>query len=112
MIKIAIPTSDKTSVHQRTGQATFFAVATIQDNSISHLEFRLNPPHIHNEDDHQHSHHQIIQLLEDCNVLLVKHIGKYMRHALDEAGLEYEKTSEESIGDAIRHYLSQKATIR
>lgn len=111
MIKIAIPTSDKTSVHERTGQAAFFAVATIQNNSISHLDFRPNPPHMHDEDDLKHSHHEIIQLLEDCKVLLARNIGKNMKDALDQAGVAYEKTSEESIGDAISRYLSQKATI-
>jgi predicted Fe-Mo cluster-binding NifX family protein len=111
MIKIAIPTSDKTSVDEHTGQATFFAIATIQNNSIGHLEFRPNPPHEHNEQSGGHSHHQISELLNDCKVMLVKNIDKDMIAALSEAGIPYEETGEDSIANAIRYYLSEKDTI-
>ena len=111
MIKIAIPTSDKTSVDELTEPAAFFAIATIQNNSISHLEFRPNPPHEHNEQSGGHSHHQISELLNDCKVVLVKNIDKNMIAALDQAGIPYEKTGEDSIANAIRYYLSEEDTI-
>jgi predicted Fe-Mo cluster-binding NifX family protein len=43
--------------------------------------------------------------------MLVQNIGKDMIALFDGLGMQFEKTSEESIGDAISRYLSQKDTI-
>jgi predicted Fe-Mo cluster-binding NifX family protein len=107
MIKIAIPTSDKAHVHTYTERATFFAVATIANNSISHLEFRPTPSYT----DSEHSYHQLAELLADCKVMLVRNIGENMITSFEGLDIQLEKTSEESIGDAISRYLSQKDTI-
>ncbi|MCK9270094.1 MAG: NifB/NifX family molybdenum-iron cluster-binding protein [Bacteroidales bacterium] len=111
MIKIAIPTSDKTHVHAYTEQATFFAVATIANNSISHLEFRPNPSSTDAEHSDRHAHRQLTEVLADCKVMLVQNIGKNMIASFDGLDMQIEITSEESIGDAISRYLSQKDTI-
>ncbi|HZK08353.1 MAG TPA: NifB/NifX family molybdenum-iron cluster-binding protein [Bacteroidales bacterium] len=107
MIKIAIPTSDKNHVDAHADEATFFAVATIANNSISHLEFRPNP--ICTDD--ENSHHELTEVLGDCKVMLVRNIGENMIASLEEANIPFEKISEESIADAIQYYLSENDTI-
>jgi predicted Fe-Mo cluster-binding NifX family protein len=103
-MKIAIPTSDQVKVFERTGHAPFFAVATIEELNVTHIEFITNPPHKHTDGDH--SHREIVDLLKDCDLLLVKKIGKHLRAALDSAGIEYRIIKSEMIGEALHQYIS------
>lgn len=111
MIKIAIPTSDKNHVDAHADEATFFAVATIANNSISHLEFRPNMLHAPDDNNHRDGHQELAELLGDCKVMLVRNIGENMIASLEEANIPFEKISEESIADAIQYYLSKNDTI-
>lgn len=103
-MKIAIPTSDQVKVFERTGHAPFFAVATIEELNITHIAFITNPPHKHLEGDH--SHQEIVDLLKDCDLLLVKKIGKHLAAELLTAGIEYQITTSDMIGEALHQFIS------
>jgi len=42
-MKIAIPTSDKKTIAEHTGHAKFFNVITLEEGTVVHSEFRMNP---------------------------------------------------------------------
>jgi len=101
---IAIPTSDRIMIFDRTGQAPIFAIVTVDQLNITHIEYRLNPPHEHSGG--QHSHGEIVELLTDCDLLLVRKIGKHLKNDLDAAGIKYQITTADQVGSAIHQYLS------
>lgn len=103
-MKIAIPTSDRIEIFERTGQTPLFAVVTIENLNITHIEYRVNPPHKHTGE--AHSHNEIVELLHDCDLLLLKKIGKHLKHDLELAGLKYKITAANEIGSAVHQYLS------
>ncbi len=105
MMKIAIPTDDRSHIAEQTCRATFFAIATIEDGNMTHLEFRENPSHQHVADG-EHSHSETANLIKDCDIVLARKIGKYFKNELE---LHYKKivlTSSSSIGEGIKRYLS------
>jgi len=104
MIKIAIPTDDRSQISEHTGLAGFFAIASILDDNMTHLEFRYNPRHQH-ENIGQHNHEETIALLNDCDVLLVRNIGKYLKNELMAKRKNIIHTTSNSIGEAIKRYL-------
>ena len=108
-MKIAIPTSDRKMIFDRTGQTPLFAIVTVDQLNITHIEYRPNPPHEHSGSKHsggEHSHTELITLLNDCDLLLVRKIGEYLKAELDAGGIKYEITKAGQIGSAIHQYLS------
>lgn len=105
-MKIAIPTSDKINIADRTGRAPLFAVATVQDSNITNIEYRESPEH-HASNAGEHSHRDLVQILADCELVLVKNIGSHLKADLDAAGIAYQKVAIDKIGDAIHHVLSR-----
>jgi len=103
-MKIALPTSDRILIFERTGQTPLFAIVTIDQLNITHIEYRINPPHEHSGG--EHSHTEMVELLKDCDLLLVRKIGKHLKSDLDAAGIKYEFTTADQIGGAIHQYLS------
>ena len=103
-MKIAIPTNDKTNIFERTGKATFFAVTSVEDLNIVEIDYRKIPPHQHDEDTHSHS--GLIKLIADCDLVLMKNIGKHLMDELKDAGIPFEKTTADTIGGAVSKYLS------
>lgn len=89
-MKIAIPTNDRNSIAKRTGRATEFGVFTIKNQKIKSVEYIKN---LHTHEDHnrkegkhldsdlheEHNHDELLVLLKDINILLVRAIGKHMR---------------------------------
>lgn len=104
-MKIAIPTSDKITIADRTGHAPLFAVATIEEYNITHIDYRESPEH-HHKSGGEHSHRKLAEMLADCDLVLVKNIGSHLKADLETAGIKYEKVSIDKIGDAIHHVLS------
>ena len=104
-MKIAIPTSDKINIAERTGRAPLFAVATVDESNISHIEYRESSVH-HHSDGGEHSHGDLAEMLSDCDLVLVKNIGSHLKADLDDAGISYRKVAIDKIGDAIHHVLS------
>lgn len=103
-MKIALPTKDKVTIFKRTGQAPLFAVATIQNNNITNIEFRVAPEHKHTEG--QHSHAGLINLISDCDLILVTMIGKHLRAECESAGIKIKTANTEIISDALNQSFS------
>jgi len=103
-MKIAIPTLDRITIFERTGQTPLFAIVTVDQLNITHIEYRANPPHEHSGGAHRHP--EFVTLLNDCDLLLVRKIGKHLKNELNVAGIKYEITTAERIGSAIHQYLS------
>ena len=104
-MKIAVPTSDKITIADRTGRAPLFAVATVEESNITHIEYRESPGHHHTAGG-EHSHRDLVEMIADCNLVLVKNIGSHLKADLDAAGIEYQRVAIDKIGDAIHHALS------
>ncbi|MFP4469264.1 MAG: NifB/NifX family molybdenum-iron cluster-binding protein [Bacteroidota bacterium] len=104
-MKIAIPTNDKKNIFEHTGRASFFAVTSVEDLNIVEIDYRENPPHQHDEET-GHSHSQLVRLISDCDLVLVKNIGKHFMEELEKAGIAFEKTTADTIGGAVSKYLS------
>ena len=79
-MKIAIPTNDKETVFPRTGQAHGYMIYHVENNSIKGKFYKALPLNLRHKHDHQdeskgHSHRDLCQFLEECDLLLVKNIG-------------------------------------
>jgi len=104
-MKIAIPTDDRTHISEHTGRATFFAIASIENGNMTHLDFRVNPPHQHTHEG-EHDHAETVNLLSDCETILVRNIGKNLKSELLARHIKIEFTNSQSIGEGIKRYLS------
>ena len=101
-MKIAIPTSDRVNVFPRTGRAKEFAICEIIEGSYEFVEFRKNPFQA-DGDSHseEHMHKALLELLDDCNALLVQATGEHLRAELWDANFPIYKTSEVDLKEAI-----------
>lgn len=100
-MKIAIPTSDRVKLYNKTGRTTEFAICELVDGSYEFLEFRKNPHKHGDHGDREHSHKEIVDALKDCDALLVWEVGKYFKKDFDEAGIPIYKTNQEDLKEAI-----------
>lgn len=115
-MKIALPTNNKENVASRTGRAKWFAVYTIEANKILSAEYRENPhvnehghgEHKHGNEDglHEHSHKSLVNMLTDCDLLLLRHAGKFMKNDLKAAGINYEFIKTDDAEEAVAAYLN------
>lgn len=101
-MKIAIPTSDKKTVFSKTGKTKEFAICEIIDGSYEFVEFRNNPYQA-DGDSHseEHKHKALLELLKDCDALLVQATGELLRAELWDANMPIYKTNEEDLKEAI-----------
>jgi predicted Fe-Mo cluster-binding NifX family protein len=104
MMKIAIPSDDRSNVSEHTGRATFFAIASIEDENMTHLEFRDNPPREHGADG-EHYHSATVSTIKDCEIVIVRNIGKKLRGELQAQNKKIVFTSSNSIGESVKRYL-------
>lgn len=105
-MKIAIPTNDKENIAQRTGQSKGFMVYEIADKKIVSSEYRENQMDEH-DDETEHSHQQIIDLLKDVDILLVAAIGKFLRKDINNSTMNYQIAKGEKLNDIIENYLNE-----
>lgn len=122
-MKITFPTDDRKTIAKRTGRCKEFAVYTIEDNIIKIVEYLKNT-HIHHDHDHrhgaghghgrkehkkgegEHAHKEIGELLKDTDILIVGRVGKFMKKALEEFGIEYRLSKNPDIKESLKNYLS------
>lgn len=126
-MKIAIPTNDRKSIAKRTGRAIEFAFYTIENGTIksvtykentnSHDDHNRNEGHHHGEnenydhDEHnhehgEHNHDEILDILKDIDILLVRAVGKYMRKTLQKGTFKYKLVKIDNISEIIENYLN------
>ena len=104
-MRIAIPTTDRVTLFNRTGRTKEFAIYNIDNGSYDFIEFRENP-HKHEEDEedenhHDHSHSDVVKVLKDCDALLVKTVGQHFRKDLDKAGIPLYQTKQTELKEII-----------
>ena len=108
-MRIAIPTSDRTELFKRTGRAKEFAIFDVENGSSSLVEYRENS-HKHEEgvtdENHEHSHADVVQLLIDCDALLVHTVGPHFRKAFDEADIPMFQTKQTLLLDVINIFAT------
>lgn len=105
-MKVAIPSDNQSTITKRTGQSKGFMVYEVIDNKIVNSEYRENTQDEHNEEI-EHSHHQIIELLNDVDILLVAAIGKYMKKDVARSSIKYEIVNEEKLDQIIENFLKK-----
>lgn len=106
-MKIAIPSNDKENIAQRTGQSKGFMVYELIDKTIVSSEYRENKMDEHDEDA-EHSHQQIIDLLRDVDILFVAAIGKFLKKDINNSTINYQIAKEEKLAQIIETFLNEK----
>jgi predicted Fe-Mo cluster-binding NifX family protein len=128
-MKIAIPTNDRETIAKRTGRAKEFALYHIKGKEIKSIEYLKNT---HTHDDHdrtegnhqekqgdgkgqgggknqheheEHNHDELLFLLNDIDVLLVRAVGKYMRKTLKNGNITYQLVKIDDISKILENYL-------
>ena len=127
-MNIAIPTNDRKSIAKRTGRASEFAFYTINNGEIksvtykknthSHDDHDRNEGHHgenenHNHEGHNHEHHEheehnhdeLLEILTDIDLLLVRAVGKYMRKTLQKGNFKYQLVKIDDISEILKAYL-------
>ena len=124
-MKIAIPTNDRISIAKRTGRASEFAFYTIENGAIKSVTYKKNT-HNHNDhdrneghhgkqEDHndnkhthkheEHSHDDLLEVLTDIDLILVRAVGKYMRKTLQKGDFDYKLVKIDVISEILEDYL-------
>jgi predicted Fe-Mo cluster-binding NifX family protein len=106
-MKVAIPSDNQVTITKRTGESKGFMVYEIENNQIVNSEYRVNTQEEHDEDV-EHSHLQIIDLLKDVDLLLVAAIGKYMKKDADNNSLKYQIIKEEKLNQIIENFIKSQ----
>ena len=103
-MKVAIPSDDQKIITKRTGQSKGFMVYEVENKKILNSEYRGNTEDEHDEEV-EHSHAQIIELLKDVDVLLVAAIGKHLKKDVDNSSLTYQIVQEGYLNQIIENYI-------
>jgi predicted Fe-Mo cluster-binding NifX family protein len=103
-MKVAIPSDNQETITKRTGQSKGFMVYEVNNGKIVHSEYRENTLEQH-DDEAEHSHVQIIELLRDVDILLVAAIGKHMKRDVENSPLKYRLVQEEKLTQIIENFL-------
>lgn len=117
-MKIAIPTSDRKTIFERTGRAKEFAIYILENGTYKFIEFIENP-HKHEDleaadvdEQRDHTHEDIVEALQGCDALLVKMAGKYFRQDFANANISLfiakDDDLEEAINVFVKDFLSHK----
>jgi predicted Fe-Mo cluster-binding NifX family protein len=79
-------------------------VYEVNNGKIIHSEYRENTMDEHDEEA-EHSHVQIIELLSDVDILLLAAIGKHMKKDVDNSSMKYQLVKEENLTQIIENFL-------
>lgn len=103
-MKVAIPSDNRETITKRTGQSKGFMVYKVNNGKIIYSEYRQNTMDEHDEEA-EHSHRQIIELLKDVDVLLVAAIGKHMKRDVENSPMKYQMVTEEKLTQIMDNFL-------
>lgn len=97
MNKIAVPTEDHISIVEHFGKSTHFLVFDTTDGKIVKHEVRMNTHALsseggcgtpgHHAHGHGHTHADIVELLQDCGVVICHGMGHCAAEALAAHGI-------------------------
>ena len=106
---LAFPTNDRETIAKRTGRCDEFAIYKIENDKSELVEHRKNL-HEHHDHDHshgeedEHSHNEIMEVLTDIDLLVIKMAGKHFINDLDRFSINYKKTKELDINTILESY--------
>ena len=107
-MKIAVGTDDKITIRRaHFGESKYYLIYEIVNGKIHSKEFRENPHVCTGE----HAHGQakkIIDLLQDCQLIIGRSMGAKSLKQLAEKNIEIFITKLENIEEAINLYLDSK----
>jgi len=127
-MKIAAITDDGKTISQHFGRARYYEVCTVEDGKIvsretrekaGHHDFAHEHSHDH-EHDHQHGadlrghgfgkqadarHARMVEAITDCEIILVRGMGRGAYLAMEAANLRPIVTDIASIEDAVQAYI-------
>ncbi|NPV92788.1 MAG: dinitrogenase iron-molybdenum cofactor biosynthesis protein [Firmicutes bacterium] len=87
-IKVAVASSDGKVINRHFGQAAQFLVFQIQGSNIEFLELRENIPPCQEPEYHENRLSDTVELLSDCQAVLVSRIGPGAARALEAGGIK------------------------
>ena len=100
IIKIGVPTNNRESLAERSGQAKEFAVVEIENKEVKSISYRENN-HVHNHDhsqgDHAHGHQDIVEALHDCAAVVGRKFGPHFAGDFHKAGIRLILSKQEHI---------------
>jgi predicted Fe-Mo cluster-binding NifX family protein len=125
-MKIAAITDDGTTISQHFGRARHYQVYHIEQGAVTERELRDKAGHHDFAHEHDHDHHhegrddprghgfgqgaanrhaRMIAAIADCDVILVRGMGRGAYLALEEAGIKPIVTDIAVIEEAVQAYL-------
>lgn len=103
-MKIAIPSDNQETITKRTGQSKGFMVYEVNNGKVVHSVYRENTMDEHDKEA-EHSHAQIIDLLNDVDIILVAAIGKHLKRDVENSTMRYQLVKEEKLTQIIDYFL-------
>lgn len=112
--KIAVATNDNIKVAGHVGRCKSFLIFDTEDKKIINKMTRINSfthhgQHDHNHQEHHqgegHGHHNLIDGLKDCEVLIFNHGGWRLVEDLKANNIKPVLTDEVIAEDAVQKYL-------
>lgn len=102
-MKIAIATNDRKTLAERTGQAKEFALIELENEKIKNIEYRENSHHNHDHsnEEKEHTHKDIIEILNGVDIFYVLRVGKYLKRDLEQGNINYKIVKEKNIDNLI-----------
>ena len=111
-MKIAIPANDGVTIAERTGQARGLMVYMLTNGKIDRQIHKILPIHLnhnHHKGGNNHSHKDLVKLLLEYDLLLVKKLGPHMREDLLKEGLPFLMVEKKFLDEVLDEYLAMES---
>ena len=108
-MKVAVPTDDGKTIASHFGRASYFAIFEVEDGEIKEKKIVENNPY-HAEGHHgdhpgaKHSHGRFVSLLEGCNAIISRGMGRRAVIDLEAAGIKPVFTDVGEAEEAVKAY--------
>jgi predicted Fe-Mo cluster-binding NifX family protein len=106
--RVAVGSRDGLLVHQHFGRATHFQIYEIDGGEFKHIGVRENCPSCGSGDESADPHARVVDLLSDCQAVLVARIGPCAAAALHARGIKCWET-QDFITISIRDLITSGA---
>ena len=122
-MKIAVITEDGQTISQHFGRAPYYQVFTVENGTIMGKELRDKVGHRQfAQEDHEHAsendprghgfgahsdskHVRMIETIQDCEVIIVRGMGRGAYVAMEQAGIRPFVTELGNAEDAVKAYI-------
>lgn len=106
-MRIAFPTEDGVTIQRHFGQASRYAVVTVEGGAARSQVLRSKESHVHGHDHGSvHDHRTMFEPVADCQVLIAGHMGNPAYAAAQASGLEVILTDTPTIAGALDAWLA------